>query len=472
MLLSKTLFTILAVLMQSEFILAEATSLTDGVIRVDFDVHKGQTAKNIVSADGTPRIAPRAVGAADEVNLVNESVLYLANVTIGSNKQKLGVLLDTGSSDFWVQGSTNPYCKAGTTEEVRASPSKIRALAANHRAFHFGFPSSLTSTSTTSIPASSQFDCSIYGSFDQSSSSTFHDNKTALSITYGDGTFAKGDFGQDTVSLGGLDVKGVNFAVANNADNSMGVLGIGIAGNEATTVATTPFQYDNFPVQLKKKGLIKKTLYSLYLNSATSNLGSVLFGGVDHAKHYGNLVPLPLVNVYPKNYPEAVSFFVTLAGVGYNKKAVSSGLISALLDSGTTLTYLPKATISKIASGLGYKHAFLSLTYYGPCTGLPSSVLSFLFAGVTINAPISNFLEQAYYSDGSAANNICILGLQASSTYILGDSFLRSAYAVYDLEALQVYLAQAIPNATAEDIVAVTSTIPPGTLVQQTATTF
>ncbi|ODQ80101.1 hypothetical protein BABINDRAFT_35394 [Babjeviella inositovora NRRL Y-12698] len=427
--------------------LAEAAGLTDGVFLVDFSVHKGETAENAIYGGNTPRLVPRAVSGVDTLNLINENTFYLANVSLGSNQQKVGVLLDTGSSDLWVQGNTNPYCKAGTAGNGAVSKA---------------------------VSAADQFDCSVYGTFNTATSTTYHNNGTAFSITYGDGTFAKGTWGQDTVNVAGLLVSGVNLAVANNADSSVGVFGIGLAGNEASNSGNTPFIYDNFPVQLKKKGLIKKTLYSLYLNSATSALGNVLFGGVDHAKHYGNLVPLPLVNVYPQYYSSAVSFFVTLAGVGYNNQAVSTGLISALLDSGTTLTYLPKAVVSNVASKLGYTYSSSAQAYSGPCTGaFTSKSLSFLFAGVTINSPITNFLEQAYYSDGSVAPNVCFLGLIPSTdTYILGDSFLRAAYVVYDLEALQVYLAQAIPNATAQDIVAVTSTIPPGTLVQQTATTF
>ncbi|GMG50195.1 unnamed protein product [Ambrosiozyma monospora] len=50
----------------------------------------------------------------DEFIMKNQAVFYSVDVAIGSNENIVTVLVDTGSSDFWVMSPKNPYCAAGT----------------------------------------------------------------------------------------------------------------------------------------------------------------------------------------------------------------------------------------------------------------------------------------------------------------------------------------------------------------------
>lgn len=56
-----------------------------------------------------------------ELDLSNESTFYLTEVEIGTPVQKVGVLVDTGSSDFWVVASNNTYCQSGTFKKTQIS---------------------------------------------------------------------------------------------------------------------------------------------------------------------------------------------------------------------------------------------------------------------------------------------------------------------------------------------------------------
>ena len=103
-------------------------------------------------------------------------------------------------------------------------------------------------------------------------------------------------FGQDKLHYsGGLDLSGLSFAVANKSNSTVGVLGIGLPMLEVTysgKVAVADkrsYQYDNFPLFLKRSGAIDATAYSLFLNDETQTSGSVLFGAVDHSKYLGQL---------------------------------------------------------------------------------------------------------------------------------------------------------------------------------------
>ena len=84
-----------------------------------------------------------------------------------------------------------------------------------------------------------------------------------------------------------------------------------------------------------------------------------------------------------------------------------------------------------------------------------SDELVFDFGGFHIKSKLQNFLIKA-------SSNFCALGLvpQSSSRAILGDNFLTAAYVVYDLENLEVSMAQANYDGGSEDIEVISSTIP------------
>ncbi|GMF05242.1 unnamed protein product [Ambrosiozyma monospora] len=55
----------------------------------------------------------RSTGKSDDNpdwTLKNQAVFYSVDVAIGSKGNVVTVLVDTGSSDFWVMSSKNPYC--------------------------------------------------------------------------------------------------------------------------------------------------------------------------------------------------------------------------------------------------------------------------------------------------------------------------------------------------------------------------
>jgi hypothetical protein len=114
-------------------------------------------------------------------------------------------------------------------------------------------------------------------------------------------------------------------------------------------------------------------------------------------------------------------------------------------------------------------HSYLGATFIEenvvaiPCNRTTAeSVFSFSFGGPRgpkINVPISEFvvpreatLENFTFSDGTPA---CTLSIVPSHSYqaVLGDSFLRSAYVVYDIDNQQIALAQSNLVSTADSII-------------------
>lgn len=452
---------------------AELEDSRANYVKLGFDKLKGNTFSDATKhAKPIAKLHKRDDGY-EEMTIVNQQSFYSVELGVGSSDQNVTVLVDTGSSDLWIMGSNNPYCKAGT---VSNNKRRVGIRHPEKRAEDFDpfswltFSSSEGSTATgtqTIVPsASATLTCSQYGTFATSSSSSFQSNDTEFYIQYGDGTFALGTWGTDTIKVDGLEISNVSFAVANETDSSVGVLGIGLPGLETTnsgslvTSARDAYEYENFPLVLKRDGIINRNAYSLFLNSSDAQTGSVLFGAVDHSKYTGTLYTIPLINTL-SGYSEPIQFEVTLQGLGLQANDTNTTLtttkIPALLDSGTTLAYFPSNLATMIARGVGATYSSLYGYYMMSCSDIDTSTeIIYDFGGFLIASPLENYIIQT-------SGSTCILGIlpQSGNSIILGDTFLTSAYVVYDLENLEISLAQANVGSTGSDNIDVISSSVP-----------
>lgn len=344
-----------------------------------------------------------------QVPLTFQQQFYFTEIEVGSNSQPVSVLVDTGSSDLWVQTTLNSFCNS--------------------------------------------FNCEQFGVFDESKSTTFFNNGTLFFTSYGNGYhYAEGLWGQDTVTIGnGITVKQANLGFANNSNTEWGLLGISFAGLEST-VPPVPSPndtvYDNFPIQLKQQGFTKKVAYSLYLtNNGTSN---ILFGGIDTAKYDGKLGSTPeirqgaienFINVQLDHYTVTINNNNT-GGIIQNSTShlgtfppipVKGGDL-VFVDSGTPFLALPNggphSIISQIHPGAVYNSTLDN--YLVSCSlAHPENYFTFHFKdnNVPINLPLS---EVILWDDENA---FCYLNIyDGGSGGILGASFLRHAYTVFNLE--------------------------------------
>lgn len=432
------------------------------------------------------RLLKRADGY-EEIVITNQQSFYSVELEVGTPLQNVTVLVDTGSSDLWIMGSNNPYCSSNSMgNSQRRIINKRDDSSSSEALFNdinpFGWltgtgsvigPTATGSgggsgTATQSVPASeATMDCHEYGTFTPSDSSTFNSNNTYFSISYGDGTFASGTFGTDVLVLSDLNVTGLSFAVADETDSTMGVLGIGLPELEVTYSGSTasrggrPYRYDNFPIVLRNSGAIRTNSYSLYLNDSDAEHGTILFGAVDHSKYTGTLYTIPIVNTLSASgFSSPIQFDVTINGIGVSDsqngdRTLTTTKITGLLDSGTTLTYLPQAVVSLIADEIGAQYSSRLGYYVVTCPSDDSTEIVFDFGGFHINASLSSFILRTGYT--------CLLGIIPTSDgtgAILGDSFLTNAYVVYDLENLEISMAQARYNTTSENIEVISSSVP------------
>jgi hypothetical protein len=145
------------------------------------------------------------------------------------------VILDTGSSDLYFDSSTATTCQGD-------GPNSCRGGTFNHGA-----------SSTYNIPRPSP----------------------AFNTTFGDGSTAVGPFAEDTIGIGDVTIKGVQFGVADEVQSTtgyaVGLMGLGYSFNEASRR-----QYPNIPEVLASSGEIASRLYSIWLNDVGELLCFIL----------------------------------------------------------------------------------------------------------------------------------------------------------------------------------------------------
>jgi hypothetical protein len=219
--------------------------------------------------------------------------------------------------------------------------------------------------------------------------------------------------------------------------------------------------------------------------SVEAATGQILFGGIDTAKYSGTLSSL---QIYPDSESQSnqiTSFTVAFTSLsvtsstGTDNLTPSNYAVAAILDSGTSLTLLPDDLATVVFQELGASQD-PTFGIVLPCSvGQATGSLSFGFGGSggpVIKVPISELVLPLYdqngdiphFTNGEAA---CQLGIEPAQgrPVLFGDTFLRSAYVVYDLVNNRIGIAQSNFNAGSSNIVAFASSgapIPSATTAQ------
>ncbi|BGP25332.1 cathepsin D [Rhodotorula toruloides] len=309
---------------------------------------------------------------------------YYGPIGIGTPAQSFNVIFDTGSADLWV-------------------------------------PSSNSSTS--------------HNKFNSAASSTVETSSAAWDITYGTGSSA-GFLARDTVQLGGQTIPKQIFALADTSAPVVEALpSDGICGLAFSTIATSgaPTVFENAITE----NIVSNPYFGFYLQRAsdltsaskgTIGGGELCFGCADSAKYTGQVTYVP---VSAQSYWE-----IPADGISVDGQLVSGTKMSAAIDTGTTLIYVPTAVANALYSKIGGKAvAGGGGQYHVPCVSTFGSI-GLSFGGQTYNIPLADvFLGYASASTTSE----CILGILAQDMYdangnavaIVGDLFLKTVYSVF-----------------------------------------
>jgi hypothetical protein len=355
-------------------------------------------------------------------------------VTLGSPPQDQVVIIDTGSSDLYLDASSAQDCQQSGENSCRG------------------------------------------GTFDPGSSSTYKvvAPAPAFNTSFGDGSTASGPYATDTFGIGDVSISNVQFGLATEVDSTtgyaIGLMGIGYSVIEATTK-----QYANVPEVLVDAGVINSRLYSVFLNDQRDISGSILFGGIDTSKFTGPLATLnflPQINSAASSIgPGFVNQFVSVvtavnATIGGKTHTITEGGSSdyaayygsdkglpVLLDTGSSAW-----TVDAEFYRRHFAPVFDFVDSNGACScahATSGDFVSLEFGGkVHIKIPASEFIIPIYDIETKqptmydSKNQACAFLISPAPPtgqgfQVMGDAILRSMYLVYDLDNAQVSIAQA-----------------------------
>ncbi|XP_057583803.1 pregnancy-associated glycoprotein 2-like [Hippopotamus amphibius kiboko] len=337
-------------------------------------------------------LVDRSLNETDDLNILLHplrnymNVVYFGNITIGTPPQEFRVVFDTGSADLWV---FSIYC---------------------------------------SSPA-----CRAKNLFNPHLSRTFQGMQEVFYIRYGSGTII-GSLGNDTVQIGNIVDLGQTFGLSKWQTGYEHKPYDGILGLAYPSLAlekTTPV-FDN----LKTQGVISQPVFAFYLSDQKENGSVVMFGGVDHSYHKGELKWIPV--------SQTQHWQMTVNRITMGRIVI--GCIhgcEAMLDTGTALLFGPTrwiTTIQKLINGtrFGREHEI-------PCssiTQLPTFTLN--INGTDYPVPAQAYIWKS--PEGRCFSNFREYPETSSKseTWILGAVFLRQYFSVYDRGNNRIGLAPAV----------------------------
>ncbi|KAF8317955.1 putative aspartic protease [Clavulina sp. PMI_390] len=306
----------------------------------------------------------------------NQDVSYIAVVNICTQSFKL--IVDTGSSNLWAgAGSTKP--------------------------------------STCGVAAGGTF-----------------------SVRYGSGSVS-GTERTGPVSYAGLTVAKQSFGSASSASGFRGVDGIigfgpvGLTQGTVSGLSTVPTFMNN----LKSAGIIAAEVLGVYfapeIGSDTDDAnGELTLGGVDTRKYTGTLTYFPKSTTYPYSF----YWGITTAGLTYGSTLLQ-GSANAIVDTGTTLLYIPTSAYStflRVAGGVTDSYSGFARFSTKP-TGnfiMKIGLVNYPLTPAQYLVPLAQYahfgLSSSYYyswinNGGTNAANV---------NFIIGQKFLENYYSVYD----------------------------------------
>ncbi|KAF7727667.1 hypothetical protein EC973_007325 [Apophysomyces ossiformis] len=317
-------------------------------------------------------------------------VEYVGKVGIGTPPQYFSMDFDTGSSDIWVPSTNCTRC-------------------GSHALFNPAL------SSTFSQPA----------------------GNNTWQLQYGDGSTVRGVGGQDTLDLGGLKAKDqviglVDMETMDLAQDTYldGIFGLGFPSLSYTGLKTPVVE------ALRQQGVVDRSIVSFWLGrSKDAGRGEVMFGASNPAHYEGELKYVPVSH---QKYWQ-----VDLTDVSLDGKSIMNGTgagIGAIMDTGTTLIVLPtqlSRTIHSAISGAKYSARY---GWRVPCKPTGNQKVVFKFGQNEFPLDFKDLARELSPLDDPS---LCFSGIAEApvSLAIIGDTFLRRYYSVFDYENSRVGLA-------------------------------
>ncbi|KZT33959.1 Asp-domain-containing protein [Sistotremastrum suecicum HHB10207 ss-3] len=311
------------------------------------------------------------------INFLNSQ--YFTEISLGTPKQYFNVVLDTGSSNFWVP-----------------------------------------STSCNSIA------CYLHKKYDSTASSSFKKNGSEFEIYYDSGAIS-GIISQDVLSIGDLTIKSQDFGEAlvepglgwafSKFD---GILGLGFDTTSVNNIVP-PF------INMVERKLLDKPIFSFRVGSSEEDAGEAVFGGIvdDHYKGEIHYVPVR----------RSGHWEVGLDSVRFGDDVLDLENTGAVIDTGYSLLGIPSDVAELINAQIGAQPSWTG-QYTVECDTVPSLPdIGFKLGGRDYSLTSEDYILRVQQQ--------CISSFQSFDSeveqfWVLGSVFLRKYFTVFDYGSQEV----------------------------------
>ncbi|PWA69011.1 aspartic peptidase A1 family [Artemisia annua] len=348
-------------------------------------------------------------GSTYQTQMIPDHGEFLLNISYGNPSHQVLAIADTGSDLSWIQ--CKPCLKCYKHKGRIFNPKK----------------------STTYKPVACESNtCKVIGTIDANCTKT---KSCPFAESYADGSVSNGTISTETITLGDRVLQNIVFGCGFHSDGIFrptwgGIVGLG--GGDYSLVS----QMRSFV-----PGKFSYCLIPFTLTDGISNKSSkMIFGDIDFGP---NVVSTPLVAKDPKTF-----YYVTLEGISVgdqrlnvvsdgSKATMPSPKGNMIVDSGTTLTTLPRKLYNEFEAAL--KDAINIRTMKDP-----QKVLSLCYR----SAKVTNIPKVTLHFDGAdvelnrdnmfviVSKHIMCLGMQSASDIlpILGNLAQMNYMVGFDLE--------------------------------------
>lgn len=272
--------------------------------------------------------------------------------------------------------------------------------------------------------------CGDRARFALADSSSAVDTGLTRTSSFADGTTSSGYVYEDTVRSGNVQVTGQTFLSATSLSSTVaGLESDGIMGLGYTPLSSTGTT--SFPFTLYAQGLADSIQLRL---SNTVGLSKIIFGK----------------GVWSTNYKGSISWYAVTASAGEKAKSywqvakssanvngvrVTSGTgVPFIVDSGTTYIVAPPSGAKKFWAKVSGSKVYDANHWSFPCASPPTVALSFGLTSKKLAIRAGNFNLGYVPGDKTRCIGAVVaqdLGL--GSSWVIGASFLKSWYSVFDL---------------------------------------
>ncbi|KAL4785746.1 aspartic peptidase domain-containing protein [Aspergillus varians] len=310
---------------------------------------------------------------------------YFSTVNVGTPGQPVWMMLDTGGANTW-----------------------------------------LFSSDCTAEP------CEMHNTFGGNSSSTVQKTTETFKVGYGSGKVS-GNLVKDHLTIANINVE-MTFGLADSATDDFrdypidGILGLGRSND-------TSLGKSAFMDLVKEQADLKSNIVSFHLsrNSDGQRNGTVTFGGVDNTKFKGDIA-------YTKVAKSSIHWSIPLDDVSVNGKACGFTDKFAIIDTGTSYSLIPPKDAKALHALIPGSKQLSDENYLVPCNS--TATVQFNFSGVGYNMSPKDYIGAHLESGDGCVSTLIAQAVFGDDLMILGDTFLKNVYSVFDFDNDRIGFAQ------------------------------